>query len=183
MKTTPPWDYLELARQLRLARVLVDPAEAHGMAYGLTTASSTAALDKWQTEICADLDPGDERVRECQQLLKPLFVDAQQQSVTGSIPQLCLPPEDQSIHTRSVGLRDWCRGFLYGFGISECFEHNQVSGSAREALRDIGELARLDPPLSDSGEEDEAALTELQEYLRVAVSLIRGEFRSRVTAQ
>jgi uncharacterized protein YgfB (UPF0149 family) len=153
------------------------------MAYGLTSGSDTAALDKWQTEICAECDPRDKRVWECQRLLMPLFEDAQQQAVTGSVPQLCLPPDDQSIHTRSVGFRDWCRGFLYGFGIRECLEQNELSASAREALHDIGELARLDPPQQESGEEDEAALMELQEYLRVAVLLIRGELNSSAPNQ
>jgi uncharacterized protein YgfB (UPF0149 family) len=176
-----PWDYLEMARHLRLAGVLVNPAEAHGIAHGLTAFCGAASLENWQTEIYADCEAGDARLPECQRLLTPLYVDAQQHSME-DVPQLCLPPDDQDIQVRAIGLRDWCRGFLYGLGISGRIERTELSADANEALTDIGELARLDAPQHDKGEEDEAALAELQEYLRVAVSIIRADMRSRLAA-
>lgn len=182
MNAAASWDYLEMARHLRLAGVLADPAEAHGIAHGLTTVFSAASLENWQTEVYADCDAGDERLLQCQRLLAPLFVDAQQHAM-GSVTQLCLPPDDQDIRVRAIALRDWCRGFLYGLGIGGRIEHAKLSADANEALHDIGELARLDAPQQIEGEEDEFALAELQEYLRVAVSIIRGDLRSRVAEE
>ena len=77
----------------------------------------------------------------------------------------------------ATALRDWCEGFLYGFGIAGVSPDHALSAEGREALRDIGELTRLDAEQVAEGESEEGALTEIIEFLRVAALLIREEVR------
>jgi hypothetical protein len=52
-----------------------------------------------------------------------------------------------------------------------------LSEDAQEAVRDLGQIARADVTDASESEEDEAALAEIVEYLRVAVLLIREDLR------
>ena len=178
MYTPASWDYLDMARRLRLAGVFANPAEAHGMAYGLTIVFNAASSQKWQAELYADCNGDEAQVLECQRMLAPLYQDAQRQHATETVPEPCLPPEDQDIQIKAVGLRDWSRGFLYGLGLSGYQESISLSPEAHEALVDISELARLDVPQQSNSMEDELALFELQECLRVSLTIIRGEIRA-----
>ena len=73
-------------------------------------------------------------------------------------------------------LRDWAQGFLYGFGLSGD-EHiaTLLSPEGQEALHDFYEIGNMDVPEQPAGEEEQQALAEIEEYLRVAAMLINED--------
>jgi len=75
---------------------------------------------------------------------------------------------------KSTALIQWCQGFLFGMGRVQTT--SEWPGEIDEILKDIIEFTKLDPDIDeDDAEQAENDLTEIQEYLRAAVMLIRSE--------
>jgi uncharacterized protein YgfB (UPF0149 family) len=85
-----------------------------------------------------------------------------------------LPEDDRPLAERAGALVDWCRGFLGGFGLAGAAAHAQLSDEAQEVLRDLGAVAGSSFDFGDE-EEDEGALVEVQEFVRVAAMLLFAE--------
>jgi hypothetical protein len=69
---------------------------------------------------------------------------------------------------------------MYGFGVSARDSEKKLSQEAQEALQDLGEFTRLDTlAVSEDDEEELEALTELEEYMRVAVIPIHPDMLPR----
>jgi len=86
---------------------------------------------------------------------------------------LLLPDDTASLAERSGALFDWCRGFLGAFGLA-AGKDPPLSDEGREALADIAKLATA-VPQDDGDEEDEEALSEIEEFVRVATLLLHGD--------
>jgi uncharacterized protein len=85
-----------------------------------------------------------------------------------------LPEDDRPLEERAEAMVDWCRGFLGGFGLAGTAAHAQLSDEAQEVLRDIGTIAASSFDFG-SEDEDEDALIEVQEFVRVAAMLLHTE--------
>jgi uncharacterized protein YgfB (UPF0149 family) len=85
---------------------------------------------------------------------------------------LLLPPEEQPLLERATAVHDWIRGAVYGLALGG-LERDGLDAEAREAFDDLVELTRLDLASIEEGEEDERALMEVVEFLRVALMSIR----------
>ena len=83
------------------------------------------------------------------------------------------PGEEASLAERSGALFDWCRGFVGAFGLAAGSDP-RLSEEGGEALADIARLARATAQ-EDGDEEDEAALAEIEEFVRVAALLLHGD--------
>lgn len=86
---------------------------------------------------------------------------------------LLVADDDASLAERSGSLFDWCRGFLGGFGLA-AGANPPLSEEGGEALADLAKLAAATPQ-DDGDEEDEAALVEIEEFIRVAALLLHGD--------
>ncbi|SEL63874.1 hypothetical protein SAMN05428989_2126 [Pseudoxanthomonas sp. GM95] len=86
---------------------------------------------------------------------------------------LLLPEAASGLEDRAQALFEWCRAFLGGFGLAAVGEA-ALSDDGAEALADLGKLAQASPELGES-EEDEDALAEIEEFVRVAVLLLHGD--------
>jgi len=87
--------------------------------------------------------------------------------------ELLLPGAEASLSERSGALFDWCRGFLGGFGLAAGAAPN-LSEESREALGDLAKFAAT-APQEEGDEEDEEALTELEEFVRIAALGLHGD--------
>lgn len=85
-----------------------------------------------------------------------------------------LPEDDRPLAERAEAMVDWCRGFLGGFGLAGAGAHAKLSDEAQEVLRDLGTVASSSFDFGDE-EEDEDALIEVQEFVRVAAMLLHTE--------
>lgn len=160
---------------MRRAGVTFSPAEAHAIAVGMFAGNIPDPEGHWFKAVYADLDPNNALVGECRNLLDEVFDVAQAQSVDAEFGlQLFLPPSGLE-YTPSLGLRDWAQGFLYGFGLAGNEAAEKLSAEGQEALRDFYEIGQLDVEGTDQDEEEQAALMEIEEYMRVAAMLIHED--------
>ncbi|MCD9006747.1 UPF0149 family protein [Luteimonas sp. XNQY3] len=88
---------------------------------------------------------------------------------------LLLPEDGEPLSVRSAALFDWCRGFLGGFGLA-AGERASLSEEGNEALADLARLAAAQPDPDDEDDTvEEDALTEIEEFVRVAALLLHGD--------
>lgn len=85
-----------------------------------------------------------------------------------------LPADDRPLSERADAMVDWCRGFLGGFGLAGTAAHAALSDEAQEILRDMGTIAASSFDF-DNPDEDEDALIEVQEFVRIGVLLLHTE--------
>lgn len=162
----PPFTDIEAAaRGLQLG---MDPAELHGALCGWLAGGGEPG-PAWLRHVLVDA-------------ALPLAEGALARLATASAAQfedrdfgfeLLLPPGDATLQQRSGALFDWCRGFLGGFGLVSGKEP-PLSDEGSEALADLARLAAATPQ-EDGGEEDEEALAEIEEFVRVAAMLLHGD--------
>ncbi len=165
-------EHARLERLLRAAGAEESAAEAHGMLCGMLC----AGLDRWRPHLLADAQEGDLLAQEASQELERLWQLADRELRERRMPvRLVLPDEERPVAERATALRDWSQGFLYGFGLGGGQKAELMRGEAGEALRDFGEIARMDLEEFGDDEEAEEALMQLAEYLWVAAALIWNE--------
>jgi uncharacterized protein YgfB (UPF0149 family) len=162
----PPASEVEAAA--RRAGLAVGPAELHGALCGWLAGGGDAGPD-WPARAYADpaLPPA-EGV-----LVRLAEATAAQYADRDFSFELLLPPADAPLQERSGALFDWCRGFLGAFGLAAGAEP-PLSEESREALADLARLAAAQPQ-DDGDEEDEQALAEIEEFVRVAALLLHGD--------
>jgi hypothetical protein len=88
--------------------------------------------------------------------------------------ELLLPDADTPLAERSGALFEWCRGFIGGFGLAGGGTRASLTPESREALADLAKLAAAQPQ-DEGDEEDEEALVEIEEFVRVAALLLHGD--------
>ncbi|TBR09495.1 MAG: YecA family protein [Lysobacter sp.] len=87
--------------------------------------------------------------------------------------ELLLPAAEAALVDRSGALFDWCRGFVGAFGLAVGAKAH-LSPEGSEALADLAKLAAAQPQ-DEGDEEDEEALVEIEEFVRVATLLLHGD--------
>ena len=148
----------------------VTPAELHGALSGWFAGGGADAPD-WLAQVMAD--PSLPQVPRDTPLDTLRAASLSQLSDRGFGFELLLPSADATLGERSGALFDWCRGFLGGFGLA-AGASPPLSDEGSEALSDIARLAAATPQ-DDGDDEDEDALAEIEEFVRVATLLIHGD--------
>lgn len=172
----PPYERFD--QLLTAIELDVGGSEMHGVICGLLCAGHSDAHITWFEELFDNRSSDDLLVREARQLLGQLYQVTQSQLSDDELSfTLYLPNDQLSLSERARRLTEWCQGYLYGIGLAGISE-KQFPDDTQEALRDITEIARLDYEHIDSEEEAEAALIELEEFIRMAVLLIWQELVS-----
>ncbi len=145
-------------------------SELHGSLCGWLAGGGGAQAD-WLAKVMADDDIA---MPETGSALDELRTASAAQLADRSFDfELLLPDADASLAERSGAVFDWCRGFLGGFGLAAGAQA-PLSAESLEALADLAKLAGAQAQ-DDGDEEDEAALVEIEEFVRVAVLLLHGD--------
>lgn len=87
---------------------------------------------------------------------------------------LLLPETGADLHARAVAVLDWCRGLLYGLGLTG-LDPARLSPETAEAVVDLTDITRMDLDAIEEDEASDEALTEIIEYMRVSVLLLHAE--------
>ncbi|MDC8013621.1 UPF0149 family protein [Tahibacter soli] len=168
--------HAELDLALSDLRFGVDPSDLHGSLTGYLCAGGVANARNWLQRLEIDTDDQvSERDRHA--LLDRLFRDCRRQLEDPELGfEPLLPGDDQPLSERADALVQWCRGFLGGFGLSGAGAGDAaaLSGDSAEILRDFGTIAGTRFEYEDA-EEDESALAEVLEFIRVGVLLLHTE--------
>lgn len=164
----PAWS--EIREAIDALGLAQSPAEFHGATCGWI-AGGGKLDDDWLAKAMADDGlgpaPRDGALTRLRDASAAQFEDR------GFGFELLLPDADASLAKRSGALFDWCRGFLGGFGLA-AGAAPPLSEEGGEALADMARLAAATPQ-DDGDEEDEEALGELEEFVRVAALLLHGD--------
>jgi len=148
-------------------------AEAHGIATGMLCAEENIDGARWITELFRNTNPVNDEPKE---LLLRLFEETRRLlGSEGFEFELFLPEEDAPLSEQVEALKKWCQGFLFGVGACSIIPESDWPDDVREILKDITEFTKLDNKVS--GDEDENAFTEITEYLRSVVVLLRDDLK------
>lgn len=160
----------DVAAAVREHGLGMDVPELHGALTGWLAGGGSGGPD-WLAGVTADAEMP--RVAAGSALDRMRETTARQLDDRSFGFDLLLPDEDASLGERSGALFDWCRGFLGGFGLA-AGSAPTLSDESREALSDLAKLAAA-VPQDDGDEDDEQALVEIEEFVRVAVLLLHGD--------
>ncbi|MET0229401.1 MAG: UPF0149 family protein [Rhodanobacteraceae bacterium] len=169
--------YAELAHELLPLRLGMGASDLHGSLTGYLCAGGRAGADDWPRAL--ELEPDAKADHE---VLRRLYRECRAQLDDPDLGfEPLLPESDTPVERRADALVEWCRGFLGGIGLSGAPVRG-LSPDATEVLADISRIAasRFD---YDDAEEDESALTEVLEFVRVGVLLLHTELTRPRTAR
>ncbi|HXN11368.1 MAG TPA: UPF0149 family protein [Steroidobacteraceae bacterium] len=165
-------DYWHIQRFLAAAHAMADAAEAHGTLAGALCALVSYRLEDWLAEIL----PEGVEYPATDTALQTLY-DETVASLSGQSMEfeLLIPEDDSPIRERARALTAWCTGFLYGLGSNGAADPERLPGDLGEIVRDLSEITLADVDASEDVEQNEAALAELVEFVRVGVQLVFDE--------
>ena len=91
--------------------------------------------------------------------------------------RLLLPGDDEPLETRAQALADWCQGCVMGLHHGDRFKTVELGDEIAQFLSDLEQIGIVEVG-SDSPEEQERALFELEEYTRLGVQMVFEEYPS-----
>ena len=172
----------DFERALRLSQGNLDAAElaeSHGLLCGFLCRNPNGTPGDFMRHLGAMqlvVDPG----AALESVLTEAFESTASQLQDEDMGfRLWLPDDDEALEERTIALAQWCSGFLAGLASAGQIE--TLSEESREAIEDLQQIARAEISAPDSdtadSEEDEAAYTEIVEYVRVVALMMREDFR------
>jgi yecA family protein len=171
----PDYDALELL--LAPSALACSAAEAHGIYCGLLASGADAPRERWLAELLptAAAAATDAAVAARRDALAALAAatDAALADTEQAFHPL-LPADDRPLRQRATAVHGWARGLLYGLGIAD-LDQARLGPETREVFDDLMEITRMDLDDLDEGADNEAALAEVLEFLRVAALLLREQ--------
>ncbi|MBB3227822.1 hypothetical protein FHW69_002454 [Luteibacter sp. Sphag1AF] len=92
-----------------------------------------------------------------------------------------LPDDDSTLAERAEALSDWTRGFLGGLGLGGGANRAKdgLTDEAKELLSDMATIAVTEFEFAEDSEEDEDALIEIIEFVRVGALLLHAELSNQ----
>lgn len=176
-KSMKKLQYDELSSQLADWAGVCSCSEIHGLISGLASVGLAADYQLVETVLLRHLE---------EQSCSALAADALKEIQESILEQLddnafsfeaLIPDDGEELYLRVQALSEWCQGFLVGFGTGVKAEQKNFSQETQEVLRDLVEISSVDADRNHvPEEEDEVALTELEEYVRTAVMMLYSEF-------
>ena len=174
MADSEPVGYDELDTLAISLRLGTEASELHGSLCGYLAGGGslhrTNALSALQLDGEATQPSNDD-----QALLDKLVVQCETELADPELGfEPLLPADDRPLTERAEAMVDWCRGFLGGFGLAGTSAHAKLSDEAQEVLRDLGTIAASSFDFGNE-DEDEDALIEVQEFVRIGALLLHTE--------
>lgn len=165
-------DWSHVNTTLRRIGIGTDAAENHGVLCGLLCARGPDVERTWVDLLRNDQEEVASAGAEAWADLSRLYSETVGQlRDEGFVFYLLLPDDSQPLQLRAEAMTEWCQGFLYGLAAGGLEDYSLLPEEVREIAEDIVEISRANTD-DEEGESDEAAYSELVEYLRVGVILV-----------
>lgn len=147
-------------------------AELAGMLHGLVGHGFVPEAGRWPQQMSDFLANGEPLGREAEDILEQIIAFTQKDYQPDSFSIDLLIPEDESpIDQRAQALGEWCQGYLTGYGLIK--QEKELDDDAKEALRDMSEIAKIDISTEDgSSEELESAYVTISEHVKMSAQII-----------
>ncbi|MDO6683850.1 MULTISPECIES: UPF0149 family protein [unclassified Agarivorans] len=164
-------DYEDLGELLIGSKILVSPAEVHGLLSGLLAAGLPSDGD-WMGQLNLLINDGQGLPVEIKNQLKVLM-EATHSGMSDSLLgfQLMLPDDEVVVEERTEALAQWVQSFLVGFGVVQS-DLKKLAEDVQELVKDFTEISQLSSDLDDDEEENEQALFQVVEYVRIGAITI-----------
>ena len=172
-------DHDTLNDALRRCGASWDAAQAHGLLSSrLAVAGAGGGLD-WLQQVLEGTRESDALRAECAGLLNSLFQETLRQlSERLSEFEPLLPDDSDSASVKATALAHWCEGFLHGLvsiDHGQALKQRLAEDPLADIIRDMLQLTRAAVDEDTDEESNEAAYTEIVEYVRVAAQLTYEE--------
>ena len=172
MSIAPAITHAQLGEMLANLHLGVGASDLHGSLTGYICGGGGAGARGWLAALELQTDP---EIDLPQAAFARLYEDC---AAWFGDPELAfeplLPEADSSLDARTDALVEWCRGFLGGLGLAGVSSRQGLSADAAEILQDFGTIAGSRFEYADA-EEDENALAEVIEFIRVGALLLHAE--------
>lgn len=164
--------FTELGQALSKTTLKLHPSQVHGLITGLLCGNPTNSAS-WEELVTGGTD-----TKITHEALQALY-EASRQSLADFLFdfELLLPSDTDELTLRAESLTLWCQGFLTGLKIAQVPIVGREASDVTEAITDMIEIAKMNFEEVVASEEDEAAYTELVEFVRMAVILIYQDLR------
>lgn len=154
------------------------PSEAQGTICGMLSVQLDHIARQCDSLWFEQTDMLSADVKACQTSIQHLIQVTGQQLASDEMNLvLCLPDDASDIRSRMHALIEWCEGFLFGVGLAGSDSTKDLSAEPADALRDFMEITRMDADIANAGEEDEQALAEVIEHVRIGAYMIFEDLR------
>ncbi|BBB31390.1 UPF0149 family protein [Neptunomonas japonica] len=154
---------------------IITPSELHGLLAGQLSSGARMVPDIWLSTV-AELLELDGLTQETSKVgMIGLYQQTLGQMESFSLElTMLLPDDDATLAQRVESLGRWCQGFMTGFGYQGKQTDKSLSDEAKDVLRDLSEISQVANEVDD-GEDSEADLMQLEEYVRMAVLMLFSE--------
>ncbi|WP_028470549.1 UPF0149 family protein [Neptunomonas japonica] len=154
---------------------IITPSELHGLLAGQLSSGARMVPDVWLSTV-AELLELDGLTQETSKVgMVGLYQQTLGQMESFSLElTMLLPDDDATLAQRVESLGRWCQGFMTGFGYQGKQTDKSLSDEAKDVLRDLSEISQVANEVDD-GEDSEADLMQLEEYVRMAVLMLFSE--------
>jgi len=165
--------FTQIEASLALAGVEMTASEVHGTVVGaISNHLKSGHSPDLLKLIEPSADANDGRFAPLSDLLYDLYRENSEALFESKESfDLVLPSDDESIDTRVECLATWSKGFLLGLLYNNAFSIDQIPESGPEIARDMMQIAEAAAGADDQQQED-WALAELHEYIKVGSQLI-----------
>jgi len=170
-------------------------AEAHGLFAGILCVNPPSIndnLDKndseenldsqdniWFELLDLEIDQNNYLAVEAKKEVDVFYQSILQQLNSEDMDFKLLITDDDNINERVADFSIWIQSFLYGLGLNKDALLDKGSEEVKDFIKDIVQISHAEDYELSSEDEDENALFELIEYVRMGVLLIYQEFALR----
>lgn len=156
-----------------------DAAQSHGLLTSRLAICGAEGGLSWLQQVLEGTNAADALRADCERLLNAVFETTYRQlSERLSEFSPLLPDDSDSAEARAAALGHWCEGYLHGLvsadhgeGLREKLGQDPLA----DIIRDMLQITRAAVDEDDDEESNEAAYTEIVEYIRVAAQLAYEE--------
>ncbi len=154
-------------------------AQVHGLVSGRLAVKGSEGRRECVEQVLAGTEAASADQPQCKVVLDDLFREthlrlADRQSEF----ELLLPNDEEATDLRTAALAHWCEGYLHGLvaaAADDEVRQRLASEPIAGIIRDLLQITRASAGADDDVEGDEAAYTEVVEYLRVAAQVVYEE--------
>lgn len=155
-------------------------SEVHGLIVGaICNHLKTGLSPNLLTLIEPQASSQDSHFKQVETVLYDLYRETSEQLFESKEGfDLVLPEDEQYLSERVNGVASWCKGFLLGLLYNDKFSLDQLPESGAEIARDLLEISEAAAGIENedgsasSEQQEEWALAELHEYVKVGAQLI-----------
>jgi len=180
----PSFETVECA--LSCLRAFGTAAETHGLLCALVSTGATIRKQAWVNSLLSNvIETNDMMAQDAVASIDRLFNATQKQFKEDQCQvQLLMPDDNVELKERMQALAEWCQGYMSGLKLVGVTLQDHNDEKVQEALDDITQISCLDYDNdSAEGPEAQAQLTELQEFVRMAVMLVYDDFLTQQSKQ